>query len=86
MSGGSVNNDRSEPVRGGRAVNIAATDHTCTAQTRAIWCGVGGDLKVTTHDGSVLTFAGVLDGSIVPVHARLIWKTGTGAASMLELW
>lgn len=85
-------NDRTQPIRGGVDINIAAADHDLSTGTpgqkgvRAIYIGVGGDLKVTTVDGSVLVFTGLLDGSIVPVHARLVWKVGTGAASMIALW
>ena len=89
MSGGSVPNDRTQPIRGGRVIDIAAANDTLTGvalSTRAIYVGVSGDLKVDTVDGSTLTFVGLLDVSIVPVHARMVYKAGTTCDAMLALW
>ena len=88
MSGGSVPNDRIEPIRGGVAVNIAAADHTFTTaqEVRAIYVGSSGDLSVVTVDGSALTFANVLGGSIVPIHARTVVKASTTCTDMVAVW
>lgn len=54
---------------------------------RALYIGVGGDVKVTLADGlSTLTFIAVPQGSILPVQARRVWLTGTTAGSIEALY
>ena len=74
------------PAYAGEAVDISSTDHTPTSQTRGIYVGTGGDVKVTLLSGDVVTFPAVLDGSILPIRAVLIWRTGTTASNMVALW
>ena len=45
----------------------------------------GAALKVTTVAGATLTFAGVLQGTILPVRAKVVFDTGTTAASLIGL-
>jgi hypothetical protein len=74
------------PASGGQAVDISSTDHTPTSCTRGLYVGEYGDVKVTLLDASVVTFVGVLGGTILPVRATLIWKTGTTATSIVALF
>ena len=74
------------PVSGGQAVDISSTDHTPTSCTRALWVGTTGNVKVTLLSGSVVTFNNVQDGTVLPVRAVLVWKTGTTASDMVALW
>ncbi len=55
------------------------------ARTRAIWVGVTGDIKVTTWDGSVLTFKAVPVGFFV-VKAKIVWSAVTTATDMVAVW
>ena len=50
----------------------------------ALWIGGagGGALKVTTVDGSVLTFAGVPVGWF-PIATQLVWSTGTDVTDIV---
>lgn len=52
----------------------------------ALWIGDAGTgaLKVTTTDGSVLTFAGVSTG-FFPVATKLVWANGTGVDAIVGL-
>ena len=79
--------------RGGQSVfasasgGAAVTPHDTTANRyMALWIGGagGGALKVTTTDGSVLTFAGVTAG-FFPVATKLVWSTGTDVTSIVGL-
>jgi hypothetical protein len=54
--------------------------------TRAIYVGGAGDIKVTTSGGSIVTFTGVLAGSILPVRAARIWATGTTATNLVGMY
>lgn len=74
------------PVSGGQAVDISSTDHTPTSCTRAIWVGTTGTVKVTTLSGDVLTIVNVQDGTLLPIRAVLIWRTGTTASNMVAMW
>ena len=57
---------------------------------RGIWVGDtsgGDDIKVTLVDdtaGVVLT--GCQEGSVIPVQPKLVWSTGTDAASLVALY
>lgn len=84
-----LRNDATAPAVGGEAVDISSTDHTPTKYGRAVYVGDvsgGATLKVTTVDGSTLSFAGLVVGSVIPVSTKLIWKTGTAATSLIVLW
>lgn len=53
---------------------------------RALYVGGGGDLVITTKVGSTVTFADVPAGSLLPVRARRVRATGTGATNIVALW
>jgi hypothetical protein len=45
----------------------------------------GGNVKVTTIDGSTVTLAGTLIGQIYPIAITRVWSTGTAASNILGL-
>ena len=51
-----------------------------------LYVGGAGDLVVETIGGDVVTFAGVLAGSFIPVQVRKVLSTGTTATNILALW
>lgn len=55
-------------------------------QVRAIYVGGRGDVTVVTPAGSVVTFAGVPAGAIIPVRATRVNETGTDATDMVGLY
>lgn len=76
---------------GGAAVRASATGgasvtpHDSTENIYgALYIGGAGagNLKVTTIDGSVLTFAGVTVGWF-PVATKLVWSTGTDVTAIV---
>jgi hypothetical protein len=74
------------PVSSGAAIT-PSDSVDMTFETRGIYVGVGGDLKVTlAQDGSAVTFIGLSGGIIHPIAASRIWATGTTATSILGLY
>jgi hypothetical protein len=51
-----------------------------------LYVGVGGDIKVTTSGGSVLTFKNVQDGTFMPISVQRVWATDTTATDIVALW
>ena len=68
----------------GEAVDISSTDHTCSATTRALYVGGGGDV-IATVGGVDLTFKDVPGGTILPIAATVI-KDESTATYMVALW
>ena len=52
---------------------------------RAFYVGTGGDMKVTTVGGDVVTFTNLSAGSLMPVSVKRIWSTGTTASGIVGL-
>lgn len=77
--------DIESPAQGG--VAITPSDSVNLPQsTRAIYVGVGGDLKVTLLDGSVVTYAALPQGITKAIRVTKVWFTGTTAASLVGEW
>ena len=45
-----------------------------------IYVGVGGNVKVTTAQNTVVTFNNVLAGNVLPVRVRRVWADSTASA------
>jgi len=56
------------------------------APARALWIGAGGTLRVTTLKGTVLDFAAVPSGYVMPVAAVRVHATGTTCSSIVALF
>jgi len=50
---------------------------------RAIFPGVGGDIKVTTHAGKTVTYPNVIGGQWFAVMAVKVFDTGTTATNLI---
>lgn len=69
------------------AAAVVPDDMTDLARvTRAVYVGNGGDLRVRMLRGGVVTFAGVPDGSLIPMRVSQIYATGTTASDIVGLW
>lgn len=68
---------------GGAAVTPA--DGADIATQGTLYVGGTGALKVTTSDGSVLTFAAVPVG-FFPVKVKRVWATGTTATNIIAVY
>lgn len=60
-------------------------DNDLDTPTRAIYIGTSGDVKVDLVDSGTVTFANVPIG-ILPVQAKRVYDTGTGASNLVALW
>lgn len=56
------------------------------ADTRAIWVGTGGTLRVILPSGDDITLVNVADGSLLPIQARRIYDTDTTASDLVGLY
>lgn len=66
-------------------VAVTPSDSTVIPMTRALWVGIGGNIKVTDINGDV-TYVGVISGSIVPFQVNKVWSTGTTATNIVALY
>jgi hypothetical protein len=53
--------------------------------TRSIFVGGGGNLCVTMKSGAIVTFNGLMAGSILPVRVTRVASTGTTATNLVGL-
>lgn len=56
------------------------------AVTRAIYVGVGGNLKVRMAAGGVVTLTNVSAGTLLPIRVDRVLATGTTADAILGFW
>lgn len=81
--------DLATPVRtladpAGDAFPVTPSD-TAIIPSRALYVGASGDVAVVTAAGNQVVFAGVPDGSIIPVRVRKVLSTGTTATGIVSL-
>lgn len=68
------------------AFEIAPDDEAGLPQpARAVYVGLGGDLKVVTLDGETVTFRSVPGGSLLPVQVQKVFAAGTTAGALVGL-
>lgn len=67
-------------------VDLTSTDVTLTKQTRAVFVGGAGTLKVIMASGKTVTFTGVLAGAYLPLAVTKVFKTGTSATNIMALF
>jgi hypothetical protein len=69
-----------------RAAAVTLHDTNTIENTRAVFVGGAGNLKVTMYDGQDVTFTGVGAGTFLPIQVTKIWATGSTATSVLALY
>lgn len=74
------------PMFPGDAAAVTPSDTVNLTNPSTIYVGVAGDVKVTTAQGSDVTFAGVPAGAVLPVQVLRVWATGTTASSMVAVF
>ena len=85
MAGAYRNADATVSARG--AVVVTLSDSTVINNTRALYIGTGGTLKVTMVDGQSVVFNNVPTGSILPIQVTKVWATGSvGVSGILALY
>ena len=65
------------PMFPGDAAAVTTSDTVNLPQPSIIYSGSGGSVKVTTAQGTDITFTGLAPGSIIPVQVIRVWTTGT---------
>ena len=51
-----------------------------------LYVGNGGDVKVKTITGDVVTFVNVQDGTFMPIQVLRVFDTETTASNIVALW
>lgn len=74
------------PMFPGDAASITPSDTINLPQVSVVFVGVSGNVKVTTAQGSDVTFTGVNAGTVLPVQVRRVWSTGTTATSLTAIF
>lgn len=74
------------PMFPGDAAAVTPNDAVDLPQISVIFVGVGGNIKVTTAQGTDVTFTGVNAGTVLPIQVRRVWSTGTTATSLTAVF
>jgi hypothetical protein len=69
----------------GYGVAVTPSDSVVIPMTRALYVGVGGNVRVTDINDNV-TYANVPSGSILPVQVSKVFATSTTATSIVALY
>ena len=69
-----------------RAVAVTLNDSTVIENTRALYIGGAGNLKVSMVEGGDVTFIGLLAGTILPVQVTKCWSTDSTVTNVLALY
>lgn len=63
-----------------------SNDANLAREARAIFIGIGGNLKISTQYGNTVTFMNLVRGQILPVQVVKVWATGTTASNLIALF
>lgn len=74
------------PMFPGDAAAVTPSDTTDLPQISVVYVGVSGSVKVTTAQGTAVTFTGANAGTVLPVQVRRVWSTGTTATSLTAVF
>lgn len=75
------------PAEGAQDCDAAKSDtQELNVVSRALWVGVGGDVKVQMANGDVVTIAGVPAASMLPIRVRQVFSTGTTATGVVSFY
>lgn len=77
--------DRTSCSQGGYDIYAVRSDSVDLPRAVRGVYATSGDLKVTTIDGSVVTFS-AFGGGILPIEIKRLWSTGTTATSVIGLY
>ena len=69
------------PMYPGDAGAITVSDTVNLAAPSVIYVGAAGNVKVTTAQGSDVTFVGLQAGQVIPVQVIRVWSAGTTVAT-----
>lgn len=71
----------------GRMAAVTPNDSTnLTNETRALYVGTAGNVKITTVGGDAVTLPNLAAGVWHPIRAARVWSTGTTASDVIAGW
>ena len=74
------------PMFPGDAAVVTPSDTADFDTPSVVFCGTGGSIKVTTAQGSDVTFNSTQPGAVLPVQVRRVWSTGTSATNIVRIF
>ncbi len=77
------------PMFPGDAAAVTPNDSVDLAEPSVIYVGgfgTTGAVRVTTAQGTTVTFLGVPAGFVIPVQVRRVWSTGTTATNLIRIF
>lgn len=77
------------PMYPGDAAAVTPSDTRDLPEPSIIYVGTYGTtgaVKVTTAQGTDVTFVGVPPGFVIPVQVRRVWSTGTTASNIIRIF
>jgi len=74
------------PMFPGDAASVTPSDTVDLPTPSVIYCGSGGAIKVTTAQGSAVTFNSTQPGAVLPVQVLRVWSTGTTATNIMRIF
>lgn len=69
---------------GAQAITPSNTDNLPSPSV--VYIGGSGSVKVTTAFGDVVTFVGLVAGTVIPVQVIRVWETGTSATNLVRVY
>lgn len=69
-----------------RAAAVTLSDSAILENTRALYIGGAGNLKVTMVEGGDVTFSGLNAGTILPIQVTKAYSTGSTATNIIALY
>ena len=73
------------PVGDALEIDISSADAEF-ACSRALYVGIGGDVRVQMKSGAIVTFHGAVGGCERPWRIKKVFKDGTTASGLVALW
>jgi hypothetical protein len=70
----------------GDAASVTPNDNTNFTENSVIYTGTGGQIRVMTAQGTVLTFANVQPGTVLPVQVRRVYSSITDATGIIRIF
>lgn len=68
------------------AVIVPADGTDLNTNSRGLYVGVTGNVKVTTVDGDTVLFKSLAAGIVHPIACKRVWDATTTATDMLAVW
>jgi S-adenosylmethionine synthetase len=70
-----------------RAFHVTPHDtNLCMHETRGLYLGTSGSVRVDMADGDSVTFANLAAGIIHPLRVTRVYATGTNATGIVGVW